>query len=157
MRLLQVNRGFEMCPMLAKPNEIAMLSVKKKHPLGGSCDSRRRRRSRCTNLRQPLSVEGSCFPGYLLLIEHAAWNPRQCSPQSPLPITTTYLQRSNKPFGVPRTATCKARFLQPDPEEYPWSTRTMRASSYSFLRLLRSLDQPPRTGAFESWRPRTTW
>jgi hypothetical protein len=46
-----------MCPMLAKPNEIAMLSVKKKHPLGGNCDSRRRNCSRCTNLRQLLTVE----------------------------------------------------------------------------------------------------
>jgi hypothetical protein len=31
-----VNRDFLMCPMQMKPKETGMLSVKKKHPLGGS-------------------------------------------------------------------------------------------------------------------------
>src|SRR5271156_156197 len=40
----RVNLGFRACPMQAKPHEIGMLSVKKKHSLGGRCDSRRRTR-----------------------------------------------------------------------------------------------------------------
>lgn len=96
-----VNRGFPICPMLAKPNEIRMLSVKKEHPLGGNFELRRRQRSRCTNLRQLFSADRSCFHGYLLLIAQAAGQVRRCSPQSPLPITTTYLQQSSKPFDVP--------------------------------------------------------
>jgi hypothetical protein len=42
-----------------------MLSVKKKHPLVGNCDSRRRNCSRCTNLRQLLASKETSSGAFL--------------------------------------------------------------------------------------------
>jgi hypothetical protein len=75
-----------------------------------------------------------------------------------LPIAIMNLQGEAQlpcmPSRTPSAST--ARFLQRSPTEYSWSTGTMRASSYCFLRPGRSLGHQPGTGVCEFWRPRTT-
>jgi hypothetical protein len=60
-------------------------------------------------------------------------------------------------FAVSLRLTIETCSLQRSSEEYPWSTREMKASSYRFLCLRRSLKQQPRIGTFGLWRRGTIW